>query len=67
MMTEQDIVDRLRWRIEQSSCRAVAKAAGVSPQFVSDCKAGRRPVTGELLAWLGYRAETVYRRRKERA
>lgn len=56
-----DVLRKLREEAKRlGSNKALAKAAGVSPQFVSDCLAERRPPTGALLAFLGFVSVTHY-------
>ena len=50
-------------RDELGGQKAMAKAAGVSPQFVSDAMKGKRNPTGALLKLIGYERIVVYRRK----
>jgi transcriptional regulator with XRE-family HTH domain len=49
-------------RDELGGQTAMAKAAGVSPQFVSDAMRGKRNPTGNLLKLIGYERVVVYRK-----
>lgn len=57
------MLSELRRRIDAAgSQKAVAEAAGVSQQFLTDVLKGRRAPSGALINWLGYKREIVYRR-----
>lgn len=49
-------------RDELGGQTAMAKAAGVSPQFVSDAMKGKRNPTGRLLKLIGYERVVIYRK-----
>ena len=49
-------------RAELGGQAAVAKAAGVSPQFVSDVWTGKRNPTGALLKLIGWERIVIYRK-----
>lgn len=49
-------------RDELGGQTAMAKAAGVSPQFVSDVMKGKRNPTGALLKMIGWERVVIYRK-----
>ena len=62
-ISAEDVRNILEWEIERKgSQKAVAEAAGVSPMFVCYVLRGRRAPTGDLLAYLGLEAVTVYKK-----
>ncbi len=62
LFTEEDVHAALAMAIEAAgSKKALAEAAGVSKSFITSVSMRRFPITGALLAFLGFEAHTVYR------
>ena len=53
-ISEQIVKETLTLKLRAMTQKRVAKSAGVTRQFVSQCKNGEVPITGKLLAWLGF-------------
>jgi hypothetical protein len=51
---QENIVANLRFCVEQSSQKAVAKHIGISAQYLNDILQGRRDISEEVAAKLGY-------------
>lgn len=65
--TTEDVRAELARRIEGRSQADVAREIGIKPQNLSIMVAGA-PITGKVLAWLGFRRiEGLYARLFERA
>lgn len=63
--TEADIRAELQLRCNRSTQRKVAKELGYSFQFINDVLMGRRGITSELAAQLGYERVTVFRKKTQ--
>jgi DNA-binding transcriptional regulator YdaS (Cro superfamily) len=62
MLTEQDVVSRLRAAIvEAGGQRAFARRHGFTPAYVNDMLRGRRAVAEKVLDALGIERVTIHR------
>lgn len=63
LLTEDDVIERLRARLGTESQKEFAEGAGVSPQYLSDVLLRRRSPGGLILGELGL--EDVGKRYRE--
>lgn len=62
MLTEQEVIERLRVAIEESGGqRAFAEKHGFTAAYVNDVRHGRRAPADRILSALGLERITVYR------
>lgn len=60
-ITEKQVLDRLRAKINyQTKIKDLAAEFEVSPAFMSMVLAGKKPITGPMLAAVGVRRIEVY-------
>ncbi len=58
---EHVLMERLEGRIrEAGSAQALAESVGLSPQYISDVRRRRRPITGALADALGVHVRRAY-------
>ena len=60
--TKSEVLQKLRRQVALHGQKNIAESIGISQSFLCDVMKGRRAPTGELLVWLGFRGETVYRK-----
>ena len=60
MVTEEDLVARIRLESQQEGPASVARRYGVSPQLVTNVLSGARAVTPQLAEGMGYRKVTRF-------
>lgn len=66
MLTERDVIDRLRAAVhEAGSQKACAEKFGISQMYLSDVLNGRRSPGEKILDALGLEAQIVYKPKEE--
>lgn len=61
MLTEQDVMDRLRKAIaDAGGQRGFASAHGFTPGYINDVVRGKRALADRILAVIGVERKTVY-------
>lgn len=61
MLTEQEVMERLRTAIEQAGGqRKFAEAHGLTPGYINDVIHGKRALADRILATIGVRRQVVY-------
>jgi transcriptional regulator with XRE-family HTH domain len=64
MLIEKQLLRMLRERVKVYKNQSeLARAIGISRSHMSRVVRGDKPIDGRVLAWLGYRAVTVYERK----
>lgn len=63
-VTEADLVEELKRRVERSSQAKIARRLKISPPVISNILRGDMLPCGKVLKWLGYERVVVYRKCK---
>ena len=61
MRTEFEVVSILRKRCDASTQKDVARQLGISPQYLCDLLAERRPITEEVALKMGFERVVIFK------